>query len=217
MALSVTGREIQSSVFSGVDTINSPRQRLYGSELRSMNQINAVNSALKPLEYIFLYAPASFTHEGYGVNLNEIQRPYLSPLIDVVGGKARKASFQFVIVDRDDGFTTAIDDEIALVQQFADNGIPVNFNSVHKQLDESFWYIDNMNFTHQRSTLTGQTASAQCDISLTEYIPSVKKLIQLPRFKYGNITQTTKGSISAIPGPTVDHVAAAEKIAGVNG
>jgi len=201
MALSVTGRQIQSSVFSGVDTINSPRQRLYGSELRSMNQINAVNSALKPLEYIFLYAPASFTHEGYGVNLNEIQRPYLSPLVDVVGGKARKASFQFVIVDRDDGFTTAIDDEIALVQQFADNAIPVNFNSVHKQLDESFWYIDNMTFTHQRSTLTGQTASAQCDVALTEYIPSTKKLIQLPRFKYGNITQTTK---SGIAGPTID-------------
>jgi hypothetical protein len=197
VAISVTGRQVQSSVFSGVDTINSPRQKLYGSELRSMNQINAVNASLKPLEYIFLYAPASFTHEGYGVNLNEIQRPYLSPLIDVVGGKARKASFQFVIVDRDDGFTTAIDDEIALVQQFADNGIPVNFNSVHKQLDESFWYIDNMTFTHQRSTLTGQTASAQCDIALTEYLPSTKKLIQLPRFKYGNITQTTKAGVTA--------------------
>lgn len=199
MALSVTGRQIQSSVFSGVDTINNPRQRLYGSELRSMNQINAVNSALKPLEYIFLYAPASFTHEGYGVNLNEIPRPYLAPIIDVVGGKVRKASFQFVIVDRDDGFTTSVDDEIALVQQFADNAIPVNFNSVHKQLDESFWYIDNMNFTHQRSTLTGATASAQCDIALTEYLPSTKKLIQLPRFKYGNITQTTKGKITTTP------------------
>lgn len=215
MALSVSGREIQSSVWSGVDKINKSREKLYGSELRSMGQINAVNSALKPLEYIFLYAPASFTHEGYGLNLNEIQRPYLTPIIDVVGGKARKASFQFVIVDRFDGFTTSVEDEIALVQQFADNGIPVNFNFVHRQLDDSFWYIDNMNFTHARSNLTGATVTAQCDISLTEYLPSTKKLIQLPRFKYGNITQTTKKTVTADAVTAVDHVGAARQLVGI--
>jgi hypothetical protein len=157
-----------------------------------MNQLSSSKSGQKPFEYSFLYAPASFTHEGYGVNLNEIQRPYLAPIIDIVGGKARKASFQFVIVDQDDGFTNSVDDEIAYVQAFADNGIPVSFNSVHAQLDDSFWYIDNMTFTHSRANLSGKTVSAQCDVSLTEYLPSTQKLIQLPRFKYGNITQITK-------------------------
>jgi hypothetical protein len=174
-----------------------------------MNQISSSKSGQKPFEYSFLYAPASFTHEGYGVNLNEIQRPYLAPIIDVTGGKARKASFQFVIVDEADGFTTAVDDEIAYVQAFADNGIPVSFNSVHAQLDDSFWYIDNMTFTHSRSNLAGKTVSAQCDISLTEYLPSTKKLIQLPRFKYGNITQITKKKTTT-EGAGPDDVKAAD-------
>ena len=235
MALSVTGRPIAASAFTGVNQIGLGRKNKYGSELRSMNQISSSRPGQKPFEYSFMYAPASFTHEGYGVNLNEIQRPYLSPIIDVTGGKARKASFQFVIVsiqklqstkitksadgvvtklvtnlEESDGFTASIDDEISYVQAFADNGIPVSFNSVHKQLDSSLWYIDNMTFTHSRSNLEGKTVSAQCDVSLTEYLPSSKNFIQLPRFKYGNITQITKKTTTTPP-VDPDDVLAADK------
>ena len=239
MALSVTGRPIAASAYTGKNLIGLGRKNKYGSELRSMNQISSSSPGQKPFEYSFIYAPASFTHEGYGVNLNEIQRPYLSPIIDVTGGKARKASFQFVIIsviqlqiekltkletgeviktitklEESDGFTNSIDDEISYVQAFADNGIPVSFNSVHKQLDSSFWYIDNMTFTHSRSNLAGKTVSAQCDVSLTEYLPSSKNFIQLPRFKYGNITQITKINIT-VPGVPADHVAGANALLGI--
>ena len=238
MALSVTGRPLVASAYTGKNLIGLGRKNKYGSELRSMNQIGSSTPGQKPFEYSFMYAPASFTHEGYGVNLNEIQRPYLSPIIDVTGGKARKASFQFVIVsiqklqstkitklatgeviktviklEESDGFTNSIDDEISYVQAFADNGIPVSFNSVHKQLDSSFWYIDNMTFTHSRSNLAGKTVSAQCDISLTEYLPSSKNFIQLPRFKYGNITVITKKG-SSTPPPDPDDTVAALKLIG---
>ena len=129
----------------------------------------------------------------------------------MTGGKARKVSFQFVIADAEDAFFTSIDDEISYVQAFADNGIPVSFNSVHKQLDTSFWYIDNMTFTHARSNLAGKTVSAQCDVSLTEYLPSSKNFIQLPRFKYGNITQITKKKITT-PGVDPDDTLAADNL-----
>lgn len=230
MALSVTGRKIASSVFTGSNDIGLDRRKKYGADLRTMNQISSAELGQKPFEYSFLYAPASFTHEGYGVNLNEIQRPYLAPIIDVIGGKARKASFQFVIVgvipvtralpnevlvtDKEtDGFFTSVDDEISYVQAFADNGIPVSFNSVHAQLDDSFWYIDNMTFTHSRSSLGGKTVSAQCDISLTEYLPSTKNFIQLPRFKYGNVTQITKKKVTTDPPDPDDTKAALTLIA----
>lgn len=228
MALSVTGRKKTSSVFTGKNDIGLDRRKKYGADLRTMNQISSSELGQKPFEYSFLYAPASFTHEGYGVNLNEIQRPYLAPIIDVIGGKARKASFQFVIVgvipvtralpnevlvtDKEtDGFFTSVDDEISYVQAFADNGVPVSFNSVHTQLDDSFWYIDNMTFTHSRSSLGGATVSAQCDISLTEYLPSSKNFIQLPRFKYGNVTQITKKKTTTDP-PDPDDTKAALKL-----
>jgi hypothetical protein len=210
MALSVTGRPVAQSTYTGISFNALKRTARNGSAFRAMNQINSFVRGKKPLEYLFLYAPASFTHEGYGVNLNEIQRPYLAPIVDVTGGKARKASFQFIITDADDSFFTAVDDEISYVQAFADNGIPVSFNSVHKQLDSSFWYIDNMTFTHARSNLAGRTVSAQCDVSLTEYLPSSKNFIQLPRFKYGNITQITKKKITT-PGVDPDDIAAALK------
>ena len=70
-----------------------------------------------------------------------------------------------------------------------------------------------MTFTHSRSNLAGKTVSAQCDISLTEYLPSSKNFIQLPRFKYGNITVITKKG-SSTPPPDPDDTVAALKLIG---
>jgi hypothetical protein len=50
------------------------------------------------LNFYFAAPPASFTHEGYGAEFNEIKRPYNVPLVDVLGAKARRASFEFPLI-----------------------------------------------------------------------------------------------------------------------
>lgn len=194
MAITVSGRDVQQIVWSKGNAINTRNRaaKKYGSTARSMQQVTSLYAGVAPLEYVFLFAPASFTHEGYGVNLNQIPRPYLSPLVDITSGNARKASFEFTIVQQEDSFFKSVDDEIQLVQTFADNGIPVNFNGVHAQLNELSWYIESATFTHNRANLDGATTAATCAISLTEFTAYNKKLILLPRFKYGKIDAKTK-------------------------
>ena len=216
MGISVSGRTSQEVVFTGANELAQTRKQKYNSQLRTMQQITSLNGG-KPIEYVFLYAPQSFTHEGYGVNLNQIPRPYMAPIVDVTSGNARKASFEFNIMAQldlyssqdlggknlaegqkryletiGDGFTASADAEISIIQAFADNAVPVTFNNVHKQLLECAWYIESATFTHNRAALKGGTTIATCSISLVEFTSTNKKLILLPRFKYGNITQTSK-------------------------
>lgn len=218
MAITVSGRESKTNVYTGANELVKSRRQKYNSQLRSMQQITSAPGNPKPLEYIFMYPPQSFTHEGYGVNLNQIPRPYLAPIVDPTAGNARKASFEFnvmaqldlfkdgVYVDTvGDGFQFSTDDEIAIIQTFADNAVPVIFNNVHLQLAEVKWYIESVTFTHNRSVLSGSTTVSTCNISLTEYTTFDRKLILLPRFKYGNITQTAKKDISKVTPPPDDQ------------
>jgi hypothetical protein len=211
MALAVSGRESQQAVFSGLNELTTSRLAKYGSNARVMQQITSAYTGIRPLEYVFQYAPQSFTHQGYGININEIPRPYLSPIVDIVAGNARKANFEFTITTSEDGFFNSVDSEILYVQTFADNAIPVNFNGVHRQLNELSWYIESAEFTHNRANLPGQTTIATCQISLVEFTTVNKKLILLPRFKYGKITQTQKSGVLA-PGATPDFQAAADQL-----
>lgn len=223
MAITIAGRAALEGVFTGANELAKSRKEKNGSRLRSMQQITAALGNPKPMEYVFLYPPQSFTHEGYGVNLNQIPRPYLSPIVDPTAGNARKAGFEFNVVAQldlfkdgvyvdtvGDGFQLSTDDEIAVIQAFADNGIPVVFNNVHRQLQELAWYIESVTFTHNRSVLAGTTAVSSCNMSLVEFTYTNKKLILLPRFKYGNITQTTKKGVVA-GGTPPDETAEIEK------
>ena len=212
MAITITGRDVQQIVWSkGNELANRRRLPRYGSTARSMQQVTSIYAGIQPLEYIFLYVPQSFTHEGYGINLNQIPRPYLSPIVDITSGNARKAGFEFTIVQAEDSFFNAVDDEIQVVQTFADNGIPVNFNGVHKQLNELSWYIESATFTHNRSNLSGSTTAATCTLSLTEFTVNNKKLILLPRFRYGKIDAKTKKDATA-DGTMPDFQADADRL-----
>lgn len=52
------------------------------------------------LSYVFQAPPTQFQLEGFGAELNEIQRPYAIPIADITGGKLRRLSFEFAVVKR---------------------------------------------------------------------------------------------------------------------
>lgn len=204
MALSISGRPVPSNIpnvaaikISRVERVDSSGTSVVAvSEkiVRVMQQIAA------PFwDYAFSVPPGQVNHEGYGVNLNEINRPYLTPMIDVTSGKALRASFEFPVVARQltnkellDGFASSVDSEILLLQEFANYGVPVQFTNMHPALTTPAWYIDNISFNHSRIAISGETAQAICQMSLIEFIPKTTRLILLPRFSYGKFTPIQK-------------------------
>jgi hypothetical protein len=151
-------------------------------------------------EYVFSVAPGSFNVEGFGAELSEIPRPYNLPIVDIKGGKSRRVSFEFLVVKRAVGnnwqyinnFYASIEEEIKQIQLIADMGMPVGFDNVNAIMRENYWYIDNISFTYTRDNRTGETVSAQCNISLIEYKPLRQKFILLPKFRYGKFPTTKK-------------------------
>jgi len=225
MALSISGRAIPSNIpnTSPTSLIQVGIDGQSGNTLsagdvsaqRVMQQISAPNWG-----YQFSVPPGQVNHEGYGINLNEIARPYLTPLIDVTGGKALRASFEFPIIARQlsntqllDGYATSVDREILSLQEFANYGIPVQFQNMHPALSTPTWYIDNLTFNHSRIGLTGETAQALCQISLIEFISKSTKMILLPRFSYGKFTPIQKKGSSTGTGGGIDEVAAQKALA----
>lgn len=225
MALSISGRAIPSNVpniaptsLSRVERVDSNGNTLSAGDIsaqRVMQQISSPNWG-----YQFSVPPGQVNHEGYGVTLNEIARPYLTPLIDVTGGKALRASFEFPIIARQlgnsqllDGFATSVDREILLLQEFANYGIPVQFQNMHPALSTPTWYIDNLTFNHSRIGTTGETSQALCQMSLIEFVSKSTKMILLPRFSYGKFPPIDKKGPSTDTLPPIDEVAAQKALA----
>jgi hypothetical protein len=184
MPIAISGRQVvDSAEFARLTRIaRSAPSNLFVARKRSMRQ------AVAPyLSYEFTFPPSTFTHDGYGVTLNEINRPYSTPVIDITGGKALRASFEFVIADALDGFSLPIDKDLTLLHEIANYGVPVDFDNVHDALATPLWYIDNISFSHTRINADGATTAAQCTMSLVEFRPRSQKMILLPRFKYGDV------------------------------
>jgi hypothetical protein len=218
MALSISGRPVPSNIpnvgavkisrLERVDSAGNSVVALAETVVRSMQQISA------PFwDYAFSVPPGQVNHEGYGVTLNEINRPYLTPMIDVTSGKSLRASFEFPVVARQltnkellDGFASSVDSEILLLQEFANYGIPIQFTNMHPALTTPAWYIDNITFNHSRIAVSGETAQAICSMSLIEFVPKTTRLILLPRFSYGKFTPITKKTKKDPKGPGVDDV-----------
>lgn len=202
MALAISGRQVPESEY-GTRAYES-KDSAYGKPKfkpvqRVMQQITDPY-----LQYAFTFPPATVTHEGYGVGISEIERPYSIPLVDITGGKALRCSFEFTIAAVQkisdggafvlDGITQPIDNEIKLLQDIGNSGVPVEFWNVHPALSIPKWYIDNISFNHSRLNTMGQTTAASCSLSLIEFVPRNKTLILLPRFSYGKFNPTKKTS-----------------------
>ena len=220
MALSISGRTVPSNRPSvGKSNINMVTRPQVGNDSQPVLSSNATSQRVMQQiaapfwDYAFSIPPGQVNHEGYGVNLNEINRPYLTPLIDVTSGKSLRASFEFPLAARQltnnellDGFASSVDAEILLLQEFANFGIPVQFTNMHPALTTPAWYLDNVTFNHSRIGMSGETAQAICQMSLIEFVPKTTRLILLPRFSYGKFTTIDKKKIPPTTPPSVDDV-----------
>ena len=204
MALSISGRPVPSNIpnVAAIKISRVERVESSGTSVVAVSEkvVRAMQQIAAPFwDYAFSVPPGQVNHEGYGVNLNEINRPYLTPMIDVTSGKALRASFEFPVVARQltnkellDGFASSVDSEILLLQEFANYGVPVQFTNMHPALTTPAWYIDNISFNHSRIAISGETAQAICQMSLIEFVPKTTRLILLPRFSYGKFTPIQK-------------------------
>ena len=219
MALSISGRPVPTNIprvagvkINRVERVSSDGTSFAQTPVASQRFMQQI--AAPGWDYVFAVPPGQVNHEGYGITLNEINRPYLTPLIDVVGGRALRASFEFPIVARQltntqllDGFATSVDKEILLLQEFANFGVPVQFANMHPALSTPTWYIDNLTFNHSRIGTTGDTAQAICQMSLVEFVTRTNKMILLPRFSYGKFDPIKKKKIPPTGGGGVDDAA----------
>ena len=190
MALAISGRQIPDSQYfqRAYESKDSGYGRpKFKANTRVMQQITDPF-----LQYEFIFPPVTVTHEGYGVGVSEIERPYSIPIVDITGGKSLRCSFEFTLAKPNDGFTNSIDHEIRLLQDVGNSGVPVEFWNVHPALSIPKWYIDSISFTHSRLNTLGQTTAASCSLSLIEFVPRNKTLILLPRFSYGKFNPTKK-------------------------
>lgn len=204
MPLSIIGKDIPSNIKGKFSYQSSNSVLRNDSAIREMRQLVAPG-----LSYEFIYPPTSFTHTGYGSTLNEINRPYSLPIIDITAGKAERCSFEFlmappkrknVITDTAGNKTTSIyqdffesvDDQIKFIQTMADYAIPIEFVNVHPALSIPKWHIDDITITHGRQNTKSATTSATCSLSLIQFIPRSKTMILLPRFQYGKFKPKDK-------------------------
>ena len=205
MALAISGRQIPDSQYfqRAYESKDSGYGRpKFKANTRVMQQITDPF-----LQYEFIFPPVTVTHEGYGVGVSEIERPYSIPIVDITGGKSLRCSFEFTLAKPNDGFTNSIDHEIRLLQDVGNSGVPVEFWNVHPALSIPKWYIDSISFTHSRLNTLGQTTAASCSLSLIEFVPRNKTLILLPRFSYGKFNPIKKTTTTGTATPnTIDEL-----------
>lgn len=209
MPLAISGRQIPETDLSQSAYVSKDSARNIVSSKRETRVMQQITDPF--LRYDFDFPPVTITHEGYGIGINEIERPYSVPIVDVTGGKSLRCSFEFTIARQNDGFTNPIDNKIKLLQDIGNSGVPVEFYNVHESLSIPKWYIDSISFTHARLNTLGQTTAASCSISLIEFVPKQKTMILLPRFSYGKFNPKKKTDPPPTDPKEIDEVEVALK------
>ena len=195
MGISIIGRKYDSAAAIAQSKLSLPK---YDETQRVMYQI-----AKPGYSYVFTVPPTTYNAEGFGADIQEVPRLYSVPIVDIKGGKSRRISFEFLIVERNKiGFgnlDNTVDQQLQKLELLADMAIPVTFDNSARIIQNSQWYIDNMSFAYQRDNTNGEITQAQCTMSLIEYTPSKAMFILLPRFPYGKFPTTGRPACKTCP------------------
>jgi len=145
----------------------------------------------------FTYPPTQVSYEGIGMDIQEIPRPLLRPLIDIKGNYNYKASFEFLVAASGDGLTTSVESQLRTLEWMANTAEPVAFTNFDTFLNTGHWYIAQFSIKTSRVNANGQIVAAQCTIGLLEYQETKSVFSKFPKIKYTNSnrkkTTTTTG------------------------
>ncbi len=213
MAISQTGRIIinAGSVVSARSWQNKPKGTendaptafpISSGDYARMIQITGTDGN-PPKIFTFPFRPLPIQHEGYGAEFSEIPRPYDIPILDIKGGRLRKFNFDAPLSVQYDSVISAIDAPVNRLQEMADDGIPVRFESMSNQITNSNWYIESLSVEQERSQVAGSILRAMARLGFVEYKPFKPKFVYLAPFSYGipnkgNTTSTPKSKLNEI-------------------
>jgi hypothetical protein len=154
---------------------------------KMIQKVNAANF------YEFTFPPTQIAYEGMGLDIQEIPRPLLAPLIDIRGSKNYKAVFEFLVAEQFDGLSKTVEQQLVTLEWFANTGEPVYFENFDTFLTNGFWYIVEFAVKTSRVNTNGEIVAAQCSIGLLEYQPTETKFAKFPKLNYANLSSRNRG------------------------
>ncbi|MFZ9715943.1 MAG: hypothetical protein ACO3CH_00610 [Ilumatobacteraceae bacterium] len=214
MSVSQTGRAI---VNVGVNiglarwSLNTSPSSLTAGDPPIMTQIAGSQKS-----FTFPFRPLPIQHEGYGPELSEVERPYNIPILDVKSGKLRRFSFEAPLAIIGDSIAVNVDDAMERLKEIADDAVPVRFVKMAPSVTSTNWYISELSFSQDRTTINGPTTRFSAQISFVEYAPFQPKFVFLQPISYGVPTaKRARNTVtSSTPGVIAITVAAADVMAG---
>lgn len=144
----------------------------------------------------FTYPATQISYEGIGMDIQEIPRPLLKPLIDIKGKFNYKASFEFLVAASGDGLTQSVEKQLRTLEWMADTAEPVTFTNFDTFLNTGHWYIAQFSIKTSRVNTKGEIAAASCTIGLLEYKDTATIFSKFPKINYTNSNRkkTTTGT-----------------------
>lgn len=143
--------------------------------------------------YEFTYPPTQIAYEGMGVELTEIPRPLLTPLIDLKQSRNYKAVFEFLVAENLDGLSKSVEQQLVTLEWMANSAEPVYFENFDTFLTNGFWYIAEFAVKTSRVNTNGEITAAQCSLSLLEYQDTETKFAKFPKLNYKDLTRRGGG------------------------
>jgi hypothetical protein len=151
------------------------------------NYVQTRRMVLKSNPQVFFefdYPPVQVGYDGMGVELVEIPRPILAPIVEVKGSKNYKAVLEFLVAEHFDGLIIDVEKKLQTLEWMANFGEPVYFENFDNFLVSGFWYIGEFSIKVTRVNVDGKIVAAQCSIGLIEHRPVEKRFSSLPKIKY---------------------------------
>jgi hypothetical protein len=180
-----------------VPTLANPSPYDYVTANISVGQTAATRKMIQKVNtanfYEFTFPPTQIAYEGMGLDIQEIPRPLLAPLIDIRGSKNYKAVFEFLVAEQFDGLSTNVEQQLVTLEWFANTGEPVYFENFDTFLTNGFWYIAEFAVKTSRVNTNGKIVAAQCSMGLLEYQPTENKFAKFPKLNYTPTSSRNRG------------------------
>lgn len=180
-----------------IPTLANPSPYIYEDREISIGQTAATRRMVQKVNtenfYEFTFPPTQIAYEGMGVDIQEIPRPLLKPLIDIRGKQNYKAVFEFLVAEQFDGLSESVEQQLVTLESFANSAEPVYFENFDTFLTNGYWYIVEFSVKTSRVNTNGEIVAAQCSIGLLEYQPIDVFFSKFPKLDYTQISNRNKG------------------------